>query len=63
MSHAATRDRAARISAALLPASHNEAPARRIGHAEDVGQAIIFLMTNPFTTGSVLHLEGGAMLV
>jgi NAD(P)-dependent dehydrogenase (short-subunit alcohol dehydrogenase family) len=38
-------------------------PARRVGHAEDVGQAIIFLMTNPFATGSVLHLDGGAVLV
>jgi NAD(P)-dependent dehydrogenase (short-subunit alcohol dehydrogenase family) len=38
-------------------------PARRVGHSEDVAQAIIFLMTNPFATGSILHLEGGAMLV
>src|SRR5262245_32426028 len=38
-------------------------PVRRVGHAEDVAQAIIFLMTNPFATGSVLHLEGGAMLL
>jgi NAD(P)-dependent dehydrogenase (short-subunit alcohol dehydrogenase family) len=38
-------------------------PARRVGEAQDVAQAIIFLMTNPFATGSILHLEGGAMLV
>jgi NAD(P)-dependent dehydrogenase (short-subunit alcohol dehydrogenase family) len=38
-------------------------PARRVGQAHDVAQAIIFLMTNPFATGSILHLEGGAMLV
>jgi NAD(P)-dependent dehydrogenase (short-subunit alcohol dehydrogenase family) len=38
-------------------------PVRRVGHAEDVAQAIIFLMTNPFATGSVLHLDGGAMLL
>ena len=38
-------------------------PARRIGQPQDVGQAILFLMTNPFATGSVLHLDGGAALV
>jgi len=38
-------------------------PARRIGHPEDVGQAIVFLMTNPFATGSVLHLDGGSLLL
>jgi NAD(P)-dependent dehydrogenase (short-subunit alcohol dehydrogenase family) len=38
-------------------------PARRVGEAQDVAQAIIFLMTNPFATGSIVQLEGGAMLV
>ena len=38
-------------------------PARRIGQPEDVAQALIFMMTNPFATGTVLHLEGGALLV
>ena len=48
---------------ALFKMTAEALPARRIGHAEDVGQAIIFLMTNPFATGSVLHLEGGARLI
>ncbi|HVG52420.1 MAG TPA: SDR family oxidoreductase [Xanthobacteraceae bacterium] len=38
-------------------------PARRIGQPEDVAQALVFMMTNPFVTGTVLHLEGGALLV
>jgi NAD(P)-dependent dehydrogenase (short-subunit alcohol dehydrogenase family) len=38
-------------------------PARRIGQPEDVAQAALFLMTNPFATGTVLHLEGGALLL
>jgi NAD(P)-dependent dehydrogenase (short-subunit alcohol dehydrogenase family) len=38
-------------------------PARRIGQPEDVAQALIFMMTNPFITGTVMHLEGGALLV
>ncbi len=56
-----------RMSAADRQAMYAKAvatlPARRIGHAEDVGQAILFLMTNPFATGSVLHLDGGSMLL
>lgn len=38
-------------------------PARRIGQPEDVAQALVFMMTNPFITGTVMHLEGGALLV
>jgi NAD(P)-dependent dehydrogenase (short-subunit alcohol dehydrogenase family) len=38
-------------------------PARRIGQPEDVAQAVTMLMTNPFATGSVLYLEGGALLL
>jgi NAD(P)-dependent dehydrogenase (short-subunit alcohol dehydrogenase family) len=38
-------------------------PVRRIGQPEDVAQAVLFLMTNPFATGTVLHLEGGALLL
>ncbi len=38
-------------------------PARRIGQPEDVAQALVFLMTNPFATGMVMNLEGGALLV
>jgi NAD(P)-dependent dehydrogenase (short-subunit alcohol dehydrogenase family) len=38
-------------------------PARRVGQPADVAQALVFLMTNPFMTGHVLHLEGGALLV
>jgi NAD(P)-dependent dehydrogenase (short-subunit alcohol dehydrogenase family) len=38
-------------------------PARRIGHPQDVGQAAVFLMTNPFATGMAMNLEGGALLI
>ena len=56
-----------RMSAADKSAMYAKAaatlPARRIGQPQDVGQAILFLMTNPFATGSVLHLDGGSMLL
>ena len=38
-------------------------PARRIGTSADVGHAAVFLMTNPYVTGTVLEVSGGELLV
>ncbi|MDB5405429.1 MAG: short-chain dehydrogenase/reductase [Rhodospirillales bacterium] len=48
---------------ALFDRAAANLPARRIGQPEDVAQAILFLMTNPFATGTVVHLEGGGLLL
>ena len=37
-------------------------PVRRVGQPEDVAEAILMLMTNPFTTGSTLFIDGGGMI-
>lgn len=37
-------------------------PARRVGQAEDVADAILMLMTNPFTSGSTLFIDGGGLI-
>lgn len=37
-------------------------PARRIGTSADLAQATLFVMTNPFVTGTVLHVDGGGRL-
>jgi NAD(P)-dependent dehydrogenase (short-subunit alcohol dehydrogenase family) len=37
-------------------------PARRVGQPEDVAEAILMLMTNPFTTGSTLFIDGGGSI-
>ncbi len=34
-------------------------PARRIGSVDDIGRAAVFLMTNPYVTGTVLEVTGG----
>jgi NAD(P)-dependent dehydrogenase (short-subunit alcohol dehydrogenase family) len=34
-------------------------PARRMGQAEDVAQAIVFVATNAFVTGSTVNVDGG----
>jgi NAD(P)-dependent dehydrogenase (short-subunit alcohol dehydrogenase family) len=38
-------------------------PVHRTGSIEDIGQAAVFLMTNPYVTGSVLEVTGGEHLV
>ncbi|RZL68652.1 MAG: SDR family oxidoreductase [Variovorax sp.] len=56
----------------FLPAEHRESlrkkveetfPSRRVGKAEDIGHAALFLMTNPYVTGTVLEVSGGENLV
>jgi NAD(P)-dependent dehydrogenase (short-subunit alcohol dehydrogenase family) len=38
-------------------------PSRRAGKAEDIGHAALFLMTNPYVTGTVIEVSGGENLV
>jgi NAD(P)-dependent dehydrogenase (short-subunit alcohol dehydrogenase family) len=38
-------------------------PARRVGTADDLVQAVLFAIGNPFVTGTVLHVDGGGRLV
>ena len=37
-------------------------PARRVGQPENVAQAILFLATNPFVTGSTVTVDGGGTI-
>lgn len=37
-------------------------PARRIGQPQDIANAIIFLATTPFATGSTVRVDGGAAI-
>ena len=38
-------------------------PVGQIGRPEDIAHAVLFLMENEFTTGSVLHVDGGHRLI
>ncbi len=38
-------------------------PVRRIAKAREIGEGILFALQNPFVTGTVLHMDGGALLV
>jgi NAD(P)-dependent dehydrogenase (short-subunit alcohol dehydrogenase family) len=37
-------------------------PARRVGQPEDVAQAVVFLASNPFATGSTVTVDGGGTI-
>lgn len=37
-------------------------PVKRVGTAEDVAQSVLYLISNSFVTGTVLHVEGGHLL-
>lgn len=37
-------------------------PARRMGEAEDIARAILFLATTPFATGSTVRVDGGGAI-
>lgn len=38
-------------------------PVRRVGTPAAVGHAAVFLMTNPYVTGTVIEVSGGELLV
>ena len=48
---------------AMLEAMADRLPGGRVGHVDDIADAICFLMRNRFTTGSVLQVDGGHRLV
>ncbi|WP_328610614.1 SDR family oxidoreductase [Amycolatopsis sp. NBC_00345] len=45
--------------AAFLDGVAAKNPARRFGATEDIVEAALFVLTNRFTTGTVLHVDGG----
>lgn len=48
---------------ATLEAMARRLPVGRVGRPEDIADAIRFLIGNGFTTGTILHVEGGHRLV
>jgi NAD(P)-dependent dehydrogenase (short-subunit alcohol dehydrogenase family) len=46
-----------------LNAMAKRLPVGRVGQPDDIADAISFLMGNGFTTGTILHVEGGHLLV
>jgi NAD(P)-dependent dehydrogenase (short-subunit alcohol dehydrogenase family) len=49
--------------AALISATAERLPARRVGTATDAASAALFLMTNPYMSGATLQIDGGSTLI
>ncbi|MBR1218770.1 SDR family oxidoreductase [Bradyrhizobium sp. U87765 SZCCT0131] len=47
----------------MLDTMARRLPVGRVGRAADIAEAITFLMNSTFTTGTVLHVEGGHRLI
>lgn len=47
----------------LLASMAERLPVGRVGTADDIADAIVFLLGNGYTTGTVLHVDGGQRLV
>lgn len=47
----------------VIQASAESLPARHVGTPDDAASAALFLMTNPFITGTTIELDGGGTLV
>jgi len=57
------QDVAGAQSEQMLAAMAERLPVGRVGTAQDIAHAILFLLTNGYATGTVLHVEGGHRLV
>jgi NAD(P)-dependent dehydrogenase (short-subunit alcohol dehydrogenase family) len=53
------KERAAKQVAAIAA----RLPLKRAGRSEDIAQAVLFLMKNPFMTGSIVTIDGGNLLL
>lgn len=47
---------------AFFASTAGKLPARRIGQPEDIAQAILFVATNPFATGTTVTVDGGGTI-
>lgn len=47
---------------AMFTRTAEKLPVRRVGRPEDIAQAILFVATNPFTTGSTVTVDGGGTI-
>lgn len=57
------RDVAGSDTDRMLASMAERLPVGRIGAPEDIAQAMVYLMCSGYTTGTVLHVEGGHRLV
>lgn len=47
---------------AMFEGAAKRLPARRVGRPEDIAQAILFVATNPYVTGTTVTVDGGGTI-
>jgi NAD(P)-dependent dehydrogenase (short-subunit alcohol dehydrogenase family) len=47
---------------AMFARTSERLPARRVGQPDDIAQAILFVATNPYVTGTVVTVDGGGTI-
>lgn len=47
---------------AMFASAAQRLPARRVGQPEDIANAVMFLVTTPFATGSTVRVDGGGAI-
>jgi NAD(P)-dependent dehydrogenase (short-subunit alcohol dehydrogenase family) len=47
---------------AMYDGAATRLPARRVGHPEDVANAIVYLASTPYATGSTVLVDGGGAI-
>lgn len=47
---------------AMFASAAERLPVRRIGQPEDIANAVLFLATTPFATGSTVRVDGGGAI-
>lgn len=47
---------------AMFARTAERLPARRVGHVDDIAQAILFVATNGFVTGTTVTIDGGGTI-
>jgi NAD(P)-dependent dehydrogenase (short-subunit alcohol dehydrogenase family) len=47
---------------AMFEGAAKRLPARRVGQPEDIAQAILFVATNPYVTGTTVTVDGGGTI-
>jgi NAD(P)-dependent dehydrogenase (short-subunit alcohol dehydrogenase family) len=48
---------------AMFAGAAQHLPARRVGQPEDIANAVLFLATTSFATGSTVRVDGGGAIV
>jgi 3-oxoacyl-[acyl-carrier protein] reductase len=51
------------IARRLSTVTQKKMPLKRVGSAEEVAETAIYLMKNSYTTGVIIQIDGGALLI